>query len=94
VGDEPGCEQRFEVVAFLLALHGPGGVGVDEIDGFGGPGRPVLLAAHRDTVPGRHKATNEEAVSVPAPILAPLRRWMRVRCRVSMIRSTRRLTTR
>ena len=50
VGDEPGCEQRFEVVAFLLALHGPGGVGVDEIDG---PGRPVLLAAHREGIGGR-----------------------------------------
>jgi Inner membrane component of T3SS, cytoplasmic domain len=36
----------------------------------------------------------EEAVSIPAPILAPLRRWMRVRSRVSMIRSKRRLTTR
>jgi hypothetical protein len=53
VGGEPGFEQRFEVIAFLLALHGPGGVGVDEIDWFGGPGRPGLLGAHRDTAPGR-----------------------------------------
>jgi hypothetical protein len=51
-GDEQGCEQYFEVVAFLLALHGLSGVGVGEIDGCGGPGRPVLLAAHRDTAPG------------------------------------------
>ena len=61
-----GCEQRFEVVAFLLALHGPGGVGVD---GFGGPGRPVLLAAHRDTVPGRHEAPKKE------PSLSQHRFW-------------------
>jgi hypothetical protein len=51
-GDEPGCEQYFEVIAFLLATDGPGGVGVGEIDGFGGPVRPGLLAARRDTAPG------------------------------------------
>ena len=42
----------------------------------------------------RQQSPQEEAVAIPAPILAPLRRWMRVRGRVSMIRSKRRLTTR
>ena len=40
------------------------------------------------------QSPQEEAVAIPGPILAPLRRWMRVRGRVSMIRSKRRLTTR
>ena len=47
MGDEPGCEQRFEAVAFLLALHGPGGVGVDEIDGFGCCW-PLTVTRYRD----------------------------------------------
>jgi hypothetical protein len=42
----------------------------------------------------RQQSPQEEVVAIPAPILAPLRRWMRVRGRVSMIRSKRRLTTR
>lgn len=68
------------MVAFLLALHGPGGVGIDEIDGIGGPGRPVLRAAEdfktkpavlTATRTGTPQSPQEEAVSVPAPILAP-----------------------
>ena len=36
----------------------------------------------------------EEAASIPPPIVASLRRWMRVGSRVSTIRSKRRLTRR
>jgi hypothetical protein len=50
--------------------------------------------AHRQNTRERDAPAYEEAVAIPAAILAPLRRWMRLRGRVSMIRSKRRLTTR
>ena len=45
-GNEPYSEQRIEVFALLLTPGSPGGIGIDEVDGFGGPGWPRLLVAH------------------------------------------------
>ncbi|WP_168215138.1 hypothetical protein ACRDU6_00830 (plasmid) [Mycolicibacterium sp. ELW1] len=42
-GKESGREQRFETIALLLAVRDPGGIGIDEIDGFGRPGRPTRI---------------------------------------------------
>ena len=53
-------------------------------------GKPARLYLHVSSGASRR----EEAVSMPAPILASLRRWMCVRSRASTIRSKRRLTTR
>ena len=45
-GNEQYPEQRFEVFALQLTSGSPGGIGIDEVNGFGGPGWPRLLIAH------------------------------------------------
>ncbi len=54
---------------------------------------PKSRPAH-DRRPVSPQRAKSEVVSIPAPILTPLRRSMRVRSRVAMIRSKKRLTTR
>ena len=77
VGDQPGCEQRFEVVAFpRLARSRRGRRRRDRRVRWARPASAGLLTVtrYRDAT-----SPQEEAVAIPAPILAPLRRWMRVR---------------
>jgi hypothetical protein len=70
------------------------------VDGFGESVEGVVVEEGKDVDAAAPQGVAElvdllqleEAATIPAPIVASLRRWMRVRTRISTIRSKRRLT--